>query len=66
MTAPLNISFDDLSIWLLDNSFEFSCLYTPQQPYFLSNVWLWSADEYVFIFLEWKSIFNFPHSRNLQ
>ena len=54
-TNPLNISFDDFSIWLLGHRTEFSCLYLPQGHNFISTVWLWSTDEYV-IFLFWAKV----------
>ena len=50
-TNPLNIIFDDFSIWLLGYRTEFSCLYRPQGHTFISTVWLWSTEEYVFYIL---------------
>ena len=47
-TNPLNIIFDDFSIWLSGYTTEFICLYLPQGHNFISTaVWLWSSDEYV-------------------
>ena len=30
---------------------KFSCLYLPQGHHFITTVWLWSTDEYVFFFI---------------
>jgi len=30
---------------------KFSCLYIPQGHYFISTLWLWRTDKYVFIVL---------------
>jgi len=30
---------------------EFSCLYIAQRHYFISTLWLWRTDEYVFIYI---------------
>ena len=49
MTDPLNIIFDEFGIYLLGYRIEFSCLYIPQGLYSISNLWLWSTDEYVFL-----------------
>ena len=46
-TNPLNIIFDDFSIWLLGYRTEFSCQYLPQGHTFISTVWLWHIDECV-------------------
>ena len=61
-TNPLNIIFHEFCIWLLDNRIALSCLYLPQGHYFLSTLWLWSTDEYVF-FLDFErmSIFKSEH-----
>ena len=53
-TDPLNIIFDDFDIWLLGFRIKFSCLYIPQEYYFISTLWLWSTVEY----FERKSIFK--------
>ena len=58
MTVPLNIIFDDFSMWLLGYRVEFSCLYIPLGHYFISTLWLWSTDEYVNFDFERKSTFN--------
>ena len=47
-TNPLNIIFDDFSIWLLGYKTEFSCLYLPQGHYFMSTSF----------YIERKSIFK--------
>ena len=47
-TNPLNIIFDDFSIWLLGFKTEFSCLYLPQGHYFMSTSF----------YIERKSIFK--------
>jgi len=50
-TDPLKIRFQYMII-------RISCLYLPQGHNFISIVWLWSTDEYVFLFyFERKSIF---------
>ena len=53
-TNPLNIIFDDFSIWLGYRT-KFSCLYLPQAHNFISTVWLWSTDEYV-MFWFWAKV----------
>ena len=58
MAVPLNIIFDDFSMWLLGYRVEFSCLYIPLGHCFISSLWLWSTDEYVNFDFERKSIFN--------
>mgnify|MGYP007091384655 CR=1 FL=1 len=58
MTNPLNIIFDEFSIWLLGYRTEFSCLYLPQGHSLISTVWLWSTDEYVFLWLRAKGHIN--------
>ena len=45
---PLNIIFVDFGIWWLGCRIEYSCLYIPQGHFFISTLWLWSTDEYVF------------------
>ena len=53
-TNPLNIIFDDFSIWLLGYNTEYSCLYLPQ-----GHVWLCRTDEYVCVYyFERKSAFK--------
>ena len=47
MTNPFNIILDNFGTWLLGYRIEFSCLYIPQEHYFISTLWLWSIDEYV-------------------
>ena len=51
MTHPLNNIVDDFGEWLLGYRTEFSCLYIPQWHYFISTLWLWSADEYGFFMI---------------
>ena len=54
-TNPLNIIFNDFSIWLLGYRTKFSCLYLPKGYNFISTVWLWSTHEYV-IFWFWAKV----------
>ena len=50
MTDPLNIIFDDFCKWLQGYRIEFSCLYIPQEHYFISTLCLLRTDECVFIY----------------
>ena len=50
---------DNLCILLLGYRIEFSCLYISQGHTFVSTVWLWNIDKYVFFFqFERKSTFK--------
>ena len=42
---PLNIIFDDFSIWLLRYRTEFSCSYLPQGHKIIITVCLWGTDD---------------------
>ena len=47
----LNIIFDNFGMWFLGYRIEFCCVYIPQGHYFICTLWLWSTDEYIFIFI---------------
>ena len=49
---------DDFSIWLIQYRTEFSCLYLLQGHNFISTVWLWRTDKYVYFWFWAMSIFN--------
>jgi len=54
MTDPLNIIFNKFGLWLQGYRIEFSCLYIPQGHHFISTLWLWCTDEYMFVLFQAK------------